>query len=120
MLKLLSPLQFSPYCAEYEIGYSDGDQVTIWPRRPVGELTGPRLRRMIPASALEAAIALYNNHDACLHEYHAWIEKMLGVDLVLKKRPSREYKRLYDALLLPCPGPQSFSLSSFRTLGGER
>ena len=104
----------APYCAEFQIGTTDasGAIVDVWPSRPNAELCKASLRRMVPAGMFVAAIALYNHRDIDLYEQKRWLEGRwaLGYNLVLKKRPSRQYRGLWDALLIPCQGPITFRL----------
>jgi len=112
-------LKRSPYCAEYEIATLDGDLVTMHPRRSIYELDQKRLNQIAPVSTFVAAIALYNNHDANLHDHRRWLENMLGFDLVMKKRQSERYSKLHDAILMPCPGPRVRSLEMMRLMLGR-
>jgi hypothetical protein len=108
--------QLAPYCAEYEIAITNasGTIVLVSPRRPIDELTQWQLRKLLPAGVFFVSIAIYNHCDRDLHEYRRWLEgrRVLNHNLVMKKRPSRQYKKLYDALLVPCKGSIAFRLTA--------
>lgn len=87
-------------------------ETTLWPRRPLEEID--RSIKAIKAAGLFAvAIALFDNHDQCLYEYRRWLEGhwALGCNLVIKKRASQQYAKLWDAILIPCSGPVIMDLS---------
>lgn len=97
---------FQPSCASYQVrtySHATGDTV-VWPERPLGELNGPRVRKMLACGEL-VGIALYHNTAKHIYEYRQWLECILKINLSIKILPSAKFQKVSSALLIPCTGP---------------